>query len=92
MSAEFHSPLLLRYNSRECFQSALREVVKYPSTVGFEPGTLALIANTLINFAERTGSKASTDHVSLPVTLTSCVLLVECLQEALCHAIVLWMI
>jgi len=32
----------------------LREVEKYPSIVGFEPGTLALIANTLTNFAEMT--------------------------------------
>jgi len=32
----------------------MREVEKYPSIVGFEPGTLALIANVLTNFAERT--------------------------------------
>jgi len=30
----------------------LREVEKYPSIVGCETGTLALIANVLTNFAE----------------------------------------
>jgi len=31
----------------------LREVEKYPTIVGFEPGTLELIAIVLTNFAER---------------------------------------
>jgi len=35
----------------------LREVEKYLSIVGFEPGTLALIANTLTNFAEMTDER-----------------------------------
>jgi len=34
----------------------LREVEKYPSIVGFEPGTMALIAIVLTNFAKRTFS------------------------------------
>jgi len=36
----------------------LREVEKYPSIVGFDSGTLALIANVLTNFAERTEQRA----------------------------------
>jgi len=45
---------LKRYNSLEGFPSTLREVGKYPLIVVFEPGTLALIANALTNFAEMT--------------------------------------
>jgi len=53
--AEFHSRHFYSATiAAKAFPSALREVEKYPSIVGFEPGTLALKANVLTNFAERT--------------------------------------
>jgi len=45
----------------------LRDVEKYPSIIGLKPGTLALLANMLTNFAEmkdktRYGSQAILIH------------------------------
>jgi len=56
----------------------LREVEKCPSIVGFEPGTLALIANVLTNFAERTDNDLVRD---LSLTKTSFELLASRLKE-----------
>jgi len=55
---DFTAGILWRYNSRHGFQSALSEVVeKYPSTVGFEPGILALTASALTTFAKMTDTR-----------------------------------
>jgi len=44
--AEFHSRHFYSATiAAKAFRALLREVKKYPSIVGFEPGTLALIAN-----------------------------------------------
>jgi len=52
--AEFHSRHFYSATiAAKAFRALLREVEKYPSIVGFQPGTMALIANVLTNFAER---------------------------------------
>jgi len=51
-----------KFGIREGFLSALREVEKYPTIVGFEPGSLALIAKALTNFSEITDEKMNGDR------------------------------
>jgi len=69
VSAGFHSRHFYSATiAAKAYRALLREVEKYPSIVGFEPGILALIANTLTNLAEMT-DKVGQGHPqkSLPI-------------------------